>query len=306
MFSKKIKTVVGKGLVFLAFASLVISCGDSAIKEEKAPLTSEEKELESIKRVSTENVFYSIPSPIETASLLKKAGAVYDKNILNPIENKDKYSTLNSRALNLGVYGSDLSYTTIFDKSQESMLYLACAKKLADGLGITSAFDASKVERMEANMGERDSLLSIISDSYWETDAYLQENDRGGISGLIIAGGWIEGLYIATKIEENLRSTGNNKEIIERISDQKLSLENIIKLLESIEKDQEIKDLTQELQELKIIFDTVEFTEKEAESTKNAKTNVTTIGNTITTNITQEQVIKIAAKVAKIRNNIIQ
>lgn len=290
MHSQKIKTVFTKSLLIFSLALAFASCGNDNKNQDDIPLTEEEQALDSIKRASAENVFYSIPSPIEITSLLKKSGALYDKSILNPIENKDKYSTLDARALNLGVYGADLSYTTIFDNSQESMLYLACAKNLADGLGITNAFDASTVDRMEVNMGNKDSLLNIISQAYWEMDVYLQENDRPGISALIIAGGWIEALYISTRIEQNLRKTNNNQAIVKRIGDQKQPLENLIDLIR-IGKDEVTANLTKELKELKLIFDGIESIGNEGEDTFN---------------ITQEQINNIADKIGKIRTAIIQ
>ena len=39
-----------------------------------------------------------------------------------------------------------LSYANIFDQSQQCMFYMNCAKKLADGLGVTSAFDAETMK----------------------------------------------------------------------------------------------------------------------------------------------------------------
>lgn len=289
MFPQKIKIILGKSLFMFLFATGFASCSSDNKNQPDYSLSEEKQASGTKKGASVENVFYNIPSPVETASMLKKAVATYDKDILNPIENKDKYSIHSSRALNLGVYGTDLGYTTIFDKSQESMLYLACAKKLADELRITSAFDDAKVERMEANMNNRDSLLNIISVSYQEMDAYLQESDRDNISILITAGGWIEGLYIAMEIEKSLRKTNNNQDIIKRISEQKFSLENLIVLLESTGKDELAINLAAELKELKLIFDGTVSTEAENNNS-----------------ITQEQVNNIADKIGKIRTGIIQ
>ncbi|PKP20943.1 MAG: hypothetical protein CVU05_07940 [Bacteroidetes bacterium HGW-Bacteroidetes-21] len=48
-------------------------------------------------------VFYSLPSPIETAMLLKRAGAKFNPQFLNKVENLANYTTNRSMALNLGV-----------------------------------------------------------------------------------------------------------------------------------------------------------------------------------------------------------
>jgi hypothetical protein len=256
---------------------------------------------EEMKVMKAQNVFYSIPSPIETSSLLQKAGADYNADYLNPIENVSKYNSTSSKALNLGVYGSDLSFTSIFDQTQESMLYLKCANKLASGLGISGAFGESTVGRIEANQDNRDSLLQIISDAFWQSDAYLKENDRPNTSALIVAGGWIEGLYIATRVAE----TTNNPDVITRIGEQKLSLENLIGLLESCGKDDNVEPLLNDLRSLKAIYDKVKMESSKAEVSTDPNTKVTTIGGNSSITVTKEQLAEISKKVAEIRNTII-
>ena len=125
---------------------------------------------------------------METAALLKKAGSEYDKNILNDVKNVDNYTAASKQALNLGIYGADLSYASVFNNTQESMLYTSCAQKLAKKLDVTNAFNEEVVSRLEKNRNNRDSLLSIISETYWHVDAYLKENQRDNISALMVAG----------------------------------------------------------------------------------------------------------------------
>ena len=49
-------------------------------------------------------IFYSLPSPLETAMLIKTAGATYNEKLLNPLSNQSGYTTNKSMALNLGIY----------------------------------------------------------------------------------------------------------------------------------------------------------------------------------------------------------
>lgn len=254
-----------------------------------------------MKVLKAQNVFYSIPSPIETSSLLLKAGVSYDASLLNPVNNVSKYNSTHSKALNLGVYGADLSFTSIFDKAQESMLYLKCANNLAAGLGISGAFGETTLSRIEANSDNRDSLLSIISDAFWASDAYLKDNDRPNTSALIVAGGWIEGLYIATKVANKT----NNKDVVTRIAEQKLSLENLIGLLESCGKDEQINAVLTDLRSLKESYDKVESKPSKTEVTTDEKTKVTTIGGKSKITINNELLQEVTQKVEAIRTNII-
>ncbi|HEU4719699.1 MAG TPA: hypothetical protein VFU15_17765 [Bacteroidia bacterium] len=200
--------------------------------------------------VSAENVFVYVPSPIETAGLLKEAGAKYNKDFLNLPQNASKYSTTASLALNLGVYGADLAFAGIFDQHAETMVYLDCTGKLADGLHVSTAFSTDRKNRLEANMNNRDSVLSIITDSYWDCDALLHENKEEYASSLMVAGGWVEGLYLACKVAEQT----NSNDIRVRIVEQRYSLDKLLVLL-GREKNEDVKSVTGQLRELKVLFD---------------------------------------------------
>jgi hypothetical protein len=214
-----------------------------------------------------------------------------------------RYNTVAAKALNLGVYGSDLSFTSIFDQTQESMLYLRCTNKLASSLGISGAFDETTTARLESNVENRDSLLTIISDSYWTADSYLKENGQPGVSALIIAGGWIEGLYIATMVAADTKNEG----IVTRIGEQKLSLNNLVALLEEQKANNPgIADILQPIKELQAIFDGVQVKAAETTVSTDKEKGVTTIGNDASYKLTPEQLKQITEKTAAIRNKIIQ
>jgi hypothetical protein len=253
-----------------------------------------------------QNIFYSIPSPIELAELIKKAGAKYNKDLLNPIENKSKYMTNTSKALNLGVYGADLSYTSVFDdNTQESILYLGCTRTLAEALGVGSAFDEKTVDRIQANTAKKDSLLNIISDSYMSTDELLKESQREGASALVVTGGFIEALYLGTQLAKTSKNGGD---IINRIAEQKGTLDNVVGLLTAYEKDAAVAGVLADIKSLKVIYDQVKVSSAST-SPSDVKTNpttkVTTIGGKITYTVTPELVTKLTEKSAEIRNKII-
>ncbi len=245
-------------------------------------------------------VFYTVPSPLEIASIFQGAGSTYNPEITNPVENVDKYVTNTQKAINLGVYGADLSYANIFDQTQESMFYMNCSKKMSDGLGITAAFDAATMERMEENVNNRDSLMNIINDAFWLADAYLKENRQENLSALIITGGWIEGLYLGTKV---LKKENPDKELMNKIADQKYSLTNLLELLATYN-NADVKKLAQQLTPLKIAFDKVEIEENEA--TVSNQTGVPTIDGGSTLKYETGTILEIAVVIEKIRNGIIQ
>jgi hypothetical protein len=245
-------------------------------------------------------IFQTVPSPLETASIFQNAGADYNADILNPMENVDDYSTNYQKAINFGIYGADLSYANIFDQTQESMFYMNCTKKLADGLGISNAFDAATMERLEENLNNRDSLMTIINDAFWIADAFLKENGQDNLSALIIIGGWIEGLYIGT---QTLDKENPDEGLMKKIAEQKFSLNSLFELISTYE-DSEAEKMAGKMGMLKAIYNKVE--EVESETTVNSNDGVATIGGGSTLTYEKEIIFEIAAEIEKIRNEIIQ
>jgi len=249
-------------------------------------------------------IFYSLPSPLETAMLIKRAGATYNEDLLNPVDNVNNYTTNRQMALNLGIYSADLSYTSLFDQTQSSIRYMANSKKLAEGLGIINAIDENTLHKLEENMNNRDMVLDIISETFMNSNAYLTENDRPTIAVTVLVGGWMEGLYLATRLTNG--SLENNKRLIDRIVYQKLSLYTVINLLEDYKENADIQYLLAKMNELKVIFDQVKIVNtSKVEAETNAEEKVTTIKADSETYISKDVFEKLLEKVEEIRGEFI-
>lgn len=202
-------------------------------------------------KANAQNIFNSIPDPKKLTDMIGETGLEYDGSLLNNPDKYTSYGTDDYKALNLGVYGTDLSFTSLFEQTQESMLYLKCVNQLCKGLGIAGVFDEKTTDRIDANKDNRDSLLNIISKSFWEADRYLKENQRGHSSALLIAGGWIEGIYLATKLGMESKSHKITEEIIK----QKTSLKDLIALMEAYPAGEDTKYVLDELRALQTPYD---------------------------------------------------
>lgn len=244
---------------------------------------------------------FSIPSPFQTAFLIKQTGNIYSKEMLNPSKNFASYSTGFQKALNLGIYGADLGYVTLYDQTQDAIAYMQSVKRLGDDLGVTGAFDAELMNRFQNNIGKRDSLLILVSSAYRACDAYLKNNERNDISGLILVGGWIESLhFVTTSIK-----TKNSPELTRRIAEQKTSLQSLINLLTPYSSQPEYSELIDNLQDLSNAFEGVEFKYVYEKSSVDVKNKTTTVNSKTNVIITPEQVESISQKVQSIRNQII-
>ena len=243
-----------------------------------------------------------MPSPVEIASMLKKAGASYNPELLNSLQNLNTYESTKSKALNLGIYGSDLSYASIFNNTQDAMFYVKACKSLADGLGVSNAFDQETMERVEDNIDNPDSMLYVISDSYWLADAYLKEHERSVLSALIIAGGWIEGLYLATQLVD----PSNPNQLGQQVADQKFSLEHLMNLITTYSDHADLASIHTELKELHGIYSELEVQKLEKKENKVDANGITTISGSKKLVVTPEQLKRIITKVEAIRTGFIQ
>lgn len=289
--------------MLLAFLAVFSACGGEQPQQDQLQVeNSEDSALVADRMKKTKNIFYNIPSPMETASLLKRAGADYNGKILNDVKNVDKYTAASKQALNLGIYGADLSYASVFKHTQESMFYTSCSKKLADRLGVSSVFNDSTLEAMERSQNDRDALLDIISETYWNVDGYLKENGRDNISALMIAGGWVEGLYIATQVAR----TNDSPELRQRIAEQHYSLKDLLDLIASYEVDEPaLNGVKSDLEAIAALFSGEEATTAK-ETTVSTEGGVAVVGGgNAQSTLTDDQLTAIRDKVAAIRNTYI-
>lgn len=303
-FLWSVKMILATGLGAVLMYSC--ACDSKSTKSKGEPVDSaqvDQKLMEGFNK--SKLVFYSLPSPLETAMLIKKTGVSYNSDILNPVENVSKYTTNRQMALNLGVYSADLSYTSLFDQTQSSIKYMSNAKKLADGLGIMEAIDENAVKRLEENMNNKEVVMDIISESFMNSNTFLNENDRPAMAVMVLVGGWVEGLYLATTLTNG--SIDNNQRLIEKIIYQKLSLYTVLNLLETYkDENTDINALYVKLNELKVIFDQIKIVNtSNVEAETNTEQRVTTIRADSETFMSKEVFDSLCQKVKEIRTEFI-
>ncbi len=253
MKPSKLFETLNAGLIILLVTGL-IACTSRTDKSGSKELeaaeadTQKEKVIESISG-------YPLPSSFEITTLLNEAGAPYILSISNPASNAGNYFTQTEKAINLGIYGADLSYASTYMMKQETMLYLDASKKLTDEIEISSAFNQTYAERVESNLENGDSLISIISDSFLDTYNYLTQNNQDKLAILVMAGSWIEGLYITTQIAITAQE---NEALLDIILHQKSSLKTLIDIMEPIKGDEDVTEISNALNELKEYYDAIE------------------------------------------------
>ncbi len=290
----------------LLVAVLMAGCSSDRKKTGSDEITLDETEVDAGLLEDINNarqIFYSLPSPLETAMLIKSAGATYNAELLNPTENTSNYTTNKSMALNLGIYTTDLSFSSLFDQTQTSIQYMNAAKLMADGLGILDAIDNNTIERLEENVNNRDVIMDIISETFMNSSSFLTENERPALASIVLVGGWVEGLYIACNLVGD-ESIEDNK-LVERIVDQKLSLDIVLKLLDDNKDNVDVADIIANIADLRGTFDKIVITTSEIEAVPDVETNITILKSESSTNLTQEIFQELQEKITVLRTNFI-
>lgn len=307
----KIFTISGKLFFILSIVSLLaIGCGsdNSKAKEKGNDLSegfNEELDDDLVDKINTaKKVFYALPSPLETAMLIKSANADYEESLMNPVANADNYNTNMEMALNLGIYSTNLSYASMFNQTQATLNYINAAKKMADGLEILDAISEETIQRLEENINNRDIIIDIISETLLNSTSFLEDRGLQSTSAIVLVGGWIEGLHIALHLVREDADFSTNK-LVERIADQKLSLDIVMNLLENNKESVEIQSLMSDIGELKQIYDKIDIEQSEITAVEDPKTNVTTLKSESKVKFSKEIFDELKTKVTELRTRYI-
>jgi len=282
------------------------SCGSDKKDEAEAFLDELDEGIDTpaISEETINDILMQVPAPLEISMLMKESGSAYDRSILSNPDDVSKYNTTFKRAINLGIYGTDLIYTNIFGKNQEGIGYMKSVKELADDLNIGQFFNLRLVGRLATNNDNLDSLMLITTQNFNAINRYLQENKRANLSILFLVGGWMEAVHI------NCRMSIANPEVAsltERIGEQKIILENIMLLMSFYaETDASISELYEDMKKLKAAYGSIEITYTYAEPTTEIVDGILMIidNSSSTVHITPENVIEIDSVITDIRNKL--
>jgi len=239
----------------LSFAAmLLLACGG---KDSRTGDTMEVKNdtpaLNDSTQAKYQRLIGNIPIPLEILEKLAGSGVRYRDSLINPIGSAAHYIKSQAQAINLGIYGSDLTYVISMEQFGQVSSHIKTVKRLADEIVIPTAFDEGMMTRYNANRNNRDSLSNMIYQSYQRIDNTLKNNERIGLAALVVTGGWVESLYLTT---QHLTRDGGekNKTLLDILAEQQRHLGNLISLLEDFKSDEYITELKTDLEALQKIY----------------------------------------------------
>ena len=287
---------------------VLVACGGNKkpdLAEVENTLAAEEASFPEISSENIESILSSIPHPLELAVHVQESGIEYNAAYLNSTDNYSKYNTSNQKALNLGIYGADLGYTNIYSQIQDGLDYLTVVSKLSDDLNIGQVLDFESLRRLTDNNSNLDSLLMITNQNFDRINGHFVDQNNASLSTLLLTGGWLEALHITNQVT---LTKLDNKDLRERIGEQKIVLDNIVLLLTVYsEHDKHIASLLVDMKRLEKAYANVNIIYKYEESTSKVVDGVLEIvsNSTSEVKITDEDIMTISAIVEEVRNKII-
>lgn len=306
----KTKVMIKKFLLYSLIATLIISLstcksgksGSDELDDVADSLISMDVDKEFSEEV-IDNIVQNISSPVETAALMKDLGVAYSNKYLAPTDRVDELNTNFKQALNLGIYGADLGYLNMYNKTNTVIDYISAIKILADEIRVGQFFDFTTLKRLATNSKNLDSLMYESLHSFNQIDRYLRANSRSNLSALIITGVWIEGLYLATQVADEMP----HPQLAERIGEQKIIINKLILVLEHYESDPQFAQLLKELKLLKEEYEDVTITIEPGDPEIIEKDGMLTIiqNDVSIVNISEERLESIIQKTKEIRNRLI-
>jgi len=248
------------------------------------------------------DIIQSIPSPLEITTLIQESNAIYNQEDLNDYNNESNYTTNFKKALNLGVYGTDLGYANIYGKTQNALQYLDAVKSLADGLSIGQFFDYKTLKKLAESADNLDSLILTTTRNFEKINYHLRDERRESLSILLLAGGWVEAVYLTTIVYGKQPSLA----LRDKIGEQKIVLGQILLVLDVYSNKPEFPELIDDLRELQKIYDKIEIETKFVEPEIIEKDNVLIfIDKSISEiKVTEEHIKQITSLVNSVRNKI--
>jgi hypothetical protein len=245
------KQIVRLIILVVCCNGLVLSCKSDRNRRSTEEFGNEASEvIEKIENIK--KVYNLCPSPAEMLSIIEVGNMQFKTDILNPIRNADKYLDMRSLTINLGVYATDLAYTALFGRREETIDYLEKVQDIAEKIRITGTVNDRLIERAKNNVNYIDSLFNISNEAFINMIFFCEKNDRPSTIMLISTGAFIESLYLSSAMVDAYNAREN---MMQNLADQGYTLENLMTTSESDAADPNVAYALQILKPLKDLYD---------------------------------------------------
>ncbi len=293
-----------KGLIFLTLISSFACKSNLQEKDTFRPLFSTYRadSAGTSPLVEKNEIFYGLLTPVEICTIFNRIGVQHNNAILNPISNRNKYLSSSKASINTGIYGVDFGYLKIEGIGQEMLDYMVTIRDMSNKLGIPDEYLTEPLKRVESNISEPDTIMYMMNSAFNKMEDHLRASGRESSAGLMVMGGWVEAMYIATQLAYDPAKP--DPEVVQKIAQQKYTLTTLLSFMKNYYDDPVVVYYTKKLKYLKNYFDSFDiyFKKGDLEIDKSKKV-FRSSGSEMT--VTLETLDKIRDYVAKLRTEMV-
>lgn len=293
-------------LLLVLLLPLVFSCKNGGKEKESYVPVFSTYNNDSLKKkdLTTKNeIYYGILTPVEVCNIFNRLGTPYNNDILNPITNKDLYLSSSKASINTGIYGVDFGYLKLFGLGQKMIDYMVTIREMSNKLGIPDSYLTEPIKKVQSDMSEPDTILFLMNDAYTKMESHLREGGRESTAGLMVMGGWIEAMYIATQLVYDPAKP--DPEVVQKIAQQKYTLTTLLSFLKNYYDDPVVVYYSKKLKYLKNYFDSFDIYFKKGDlEIDTAKQVFRSSGSKMTVSV--ETLDKIKDYIAKLRAEMVK
>jgi len=296
-----------KALAVILTAGVLIFIASSCKKAEKGsgipvPVFSTYLPAYPDKPSKNKEIYYGLLTPVEVCNIFDRLNISYNDTIALAPGNRDLYMSSYKAAMNLGVYGVDLGYMKLFGTNRQTVGYVTAIRTLSERMSMPDTFLSDAIKSLDADMGNADSLTAMMNDAYEKIDEHLRQEGNQGTLGLMLMGGWIEAMYLATQLAYDPENP--DPQVVGKVAEQKYSLASLLSFMKNYYDDPMVVFYTKKLKYLDRWFDTFNIYYKPGDvSVDTVRQVITTSGTEM--NVTVETLNEIRDYVAGLRAEVV-
>lgn len=201
--------------------------------------------------------YYGLLTPVEICSIFNRLGVTYDNAALNPVSNSDSYMSIAKTAVNTGIYGVDFGYLKMFGLGQDVINYMVTIRRMSNRLGIPDYLMLNPLRQIESDIADPDTVTALMGKAFSNLEDHLMRNERESIAGLILMGGWVEAMFIATQLAYDHENP--DPVVIQKIAEQKYTLKSLLSFMKNYYDDPVVVYYTKKLKYLNNYFDSFDI-----------------------------------------------
>ena len=202
-------------------------------------------------------IYYGLLTPVEVCNIFERLGLHYNDTAILSTEYQDLYMSSYKAAMNLGVYGVDMGYMKLFGINRQTVNYFNTIKILSERLNMPDTFLSDAIRSLDAEINNADTLTGLMNDAYQKIDKHLRLEGSEGTLGLMLMGGWVEAMYLATQLAYDPENP--DPQVVGKIAEQKYSLISLLSFMKNYYDDPVVVYYTKKLKYLKNYFDSFDI-----------------------------------------------